>query len=148
MIHLRRKGFTLIELLLVITIISVLAAVVVPRFFGRSQEARIVAARQTIIGTFGTAMDMFEQDTGSYPSEGGLQALITDPGITNWRGPYLKSATIPLDPWGNEYMFQYPSQLTASEFLYDIISPGPDGAAGNEDDITNHDDLSDKRKQR
>ena len=62
----RPKGFTLIELLLVITIISVLAAVVVPRFFGRSQQARIVAARQTIAGTLGIAMDLFEQDTGRY----------------------------------------------------------------------------------
>ena len=53
----KRNGFTLIELLLVITIISVLAAVVVPRFFGRSQEARIVAARQTIVGTFGIWMN-------------------------------------------------------------------------------------------
>jgi len=135
------KAFTLIELLLVITIISVLAAVVVPRFFGRSQEARIVAARQTIVGTFGIAMDLFEQDTGRYPGEGALQALITNPGIKNWRGPYLKSASIPPDPWGNPYRYSYPSELTSSEFLYDIISAGPDGVYGNEDDITNHDEL-------
>jgi prepilin-type N-terminal cleavage/methylation domain-containing protein len=52
-----RRAFTLIELLLVITIISVLAAVIVPRFFGRSREARVVAARQMIVGTFGVAID-------------------------------------------------------------------------------------------
>ena len=80
------KGFTLIELLLVITIISVLAAVVVPRFFGRSQEARIVAARQSIVGTFGIAMDMFEQDTGRYPrSDEGLRALVNNPQINGPR---------------------------------------------------------------
>ncbi|MFC1676525.1 type II secretion system major pseudopilin GspG [Planctomycetota bacterium] len=141
------NGFTLIELLLVITIIGVLAAVVVPRFFGRSQEARIIAARQTIIGTFGIAMDLFEQDTGQYPTDEGLQSLITNPGVRNWRGPYLKSASVPRDPWGNEYHYQYPSQLTSSEFLYDIISPGPDGVIGNEDDITNHDELINERLQ-
>jgi len=144
--HNKSAAFTLIELLLVITIISVLAAVVVPRFFGRSQEARIVAARQTIIGTFGIAMDLFEQDAGRYPrTEEGLPALIQDPQIKNWHGPYLKSATVPLDPWGNQYKYTYPSELTNSEFLYDIVSAGPDGTYGNEDDITNHDDLSEKK---
>jgi len=132
------NAFTLIELLLVITIISVLAAVIVPRFFGRSQEARIVAARQTIIGTFGVALDLFEQDTGRYPTtEEGLQALIADPQLPSWRGPYIKSNSIPLDPWGNEYKYSY----TSSDFLYEIISAGPDGTAGTEDDITNHDEL-------
>jgi general secretion pathway protein G len=141
------RAFTLIELLLVITIISVLAAVVVPRFFGRSQEARIVATRQTIIGTFGIALDLFEQDTGHYPKiEDGLLALIQDPQIANWQGPYLKSASVPLDPWGNPYKYDYPSQLTSSEFLYDIISAGPDGAYGTSDDITNHDENLTNKK--
>jgi len=139
----KQKAFTLIELLLVITIISVLAAVVVPRFFGRSQQARIVAARQTIVGTFGIAMDLFEQDTGRYPTaEEGLPALIQNPQLPTWRGPYLKSASIPFDPWGNMYKYNYPSELTSSEFLYDIISAGQDGVYGNNDDITNHDQLA------
>ena len=142
------SGFTLIELLLVITIISVLAAVVVPRFFGRSQEARIVAARQTIIGAFGIALDLFEQDTGRYPrSDEGLRALVDNPQIANWRGPYLKSTTVPLDPWGNEYKYNYPSELTGSEFLYDIISAGEDGVFGGNDDVTNHDDPANKKQK-
>jgi general secretion pathway protein G len=139
------KGFTLIELLLVITIISVLAAVIVPRFFGRSQEARIVAAKQTIVGAFGIALDLFEQDIGRYPTtEEGLQSLIVNPQERNWRGSYLKSASVPLDPWGNPYRYTWPSQMTASETLYDIVSPGPDGAYGNEDDVTNHEDFRDR----
>jgi len=136
------KAFTLIELLLVITIISILAAVAVPRFFGRTQEARITAARQTIVGAFGIAMDLFEQDVGRYPStEEGLQVLIQNPQIRNWRGPYLKSASIPMDPWGNPYRYTYPSELTNSEYLYDIVSAGPDGTFGSNDDVTNHDEL-------
>lgn len=134
------RAFTLIELLLVITIISVLAAVIVPRFFGRSRETRIVAARQMIVGTFGIAIDLFEQDTGRYPTtEEGLGALIENPQVTNWRGPYLKSVAIPPDPWGNPYRYSHPSQTTASETLYDIVSAGPDGVSGNTDDVTNHD---------
>jgi general secretion pathway protein G len=135
------KAFTLIEMLLVITIISVLAAVVVPRFFGRSQDARIAAVRQTISGTFGIALDLFEQDTGRYPrSDEGLRALIDNPQVPNWRGPYLKTVSVPLDPWGNEYKYSFPSELTSSEYFYDIVSGGPDGSLGGEDDITNHDD--------
>lgn len=127
------------ELLLVITIISVLAAVVLPRFFGRSQDAKISAASQMIVGTFGIALDMFEQDTGRYPSsDEGLNALISNPGIRGWRGPYIQSMTMPPDPWTGEYVYDYPSNLTASETMYDIVSAGPDGSPGTEDDITNH----------
>jgi general secretion pathway protein G len=143
-----RPAFTLIELLLVITIISVLAAVIVPRFFGRSREARVVAARQMIVGTFGVAIDMFEQDTGRYPTtEEGLLVLVQDPQVNNWRGPYLKSVTVPEDPWGGPYRYAYPSELTASRTLYDIVSAGPDGAFGNEDDVTNHDTARAQREQ-
>lgn len=139
----KENAFTLIELLLVITIISVLMAVVAPRFFGRSREARIAAAKQTIVGSFGLAVALFEQDVGRYPStDEGLQILIQNPQIQNWKGPYLQSATIPLDPWGNSYRYNYPSTLTSSDFLYDIISAGPDGAFGTEDDVSNHDDFT------
>lgn len=142
-------GFTLVELLLVITIIGVLAAVAVPRFFGRSKEARITAARQTIVGTFGIALDMYEQDAGYYPNtEQGLNVLIIGSNVTNWHGPYLKSASLPLDPWNNPYRYQYPSQLVDSQSLYDIISAGADGVYGNSDDITNHDNTNESRDKR
>lgn len=138
----KRKGFTLVELLLVITIISVLAAVVVPRFFGRSQQARVTAARQTIVATLGIALDMFEQDTGRYPRvDESLNALLKNPGTTNWNGPYIKSEKIPKDPWQNDYYYAYPSEITDSQSLYDLGSKGPDGVRGNNDDITNHNSI-------
>lgn len=144
----KTKGFTLVELLLVITIIAVLASIAVPRFFGRSQEARIAAARQTIVGTFGIALDLFEQDAGHYPtSDQGIEALLSGSAINNWRGPYLKTTTLPLDPWNNPYHYQFPSQLTDAQTLYDLFSAGPDGNLGNNDDITNH-DLSHNTNER
>ena len=133
------RAFTLVELLLVITIISVLAAVVVPRFFGRSNDAKIAAARQTIIGTFGMALDLFEQDLGRYPSsDEGLMILLQNPQLPSWKGPYLQSAVVPYDPWDNPYRYVFPSELTQAETLYDIVSAGPDGQYGNEDDVSNH----------
>ncbi|HUW82200.1 MAG TPA: type II secretion system major pseudopilin GspG [Phycisphaerae bacterium] len=139
----RRTGaFTLVELLLVVTIIGVLAALVMPRFFGRSQQARIVAAKQEIVGTLGVALDLFEQDTGRYPStEEGLRVLISAPAqgtVLGWSGPYIKSASVPLDPWGQEYHYTYPSQLTNVAGLYDLVSAGPDGQLGTDDDVSNH----------
>ena len=138
-----KRAFTLVELLLVITIISVLAGVVVPRFFGKTNEARIAAARKTIVGTLGIALDLFEQDMGRYPSsDEGLQALVQNPGTGKWKGPYIQSIAIPLDPWDLAYRYTFPSQLTSSETLYDIISAGPDGVFGNEDDVSNHTTLA------
>ena len=137
-----RAAFTLVELLLVVSIIAVLAALVVPRFVGRSQQARITASKQEIVGSIGVALDLFEQDMGRYPtSEEGLRVLITAPSqgdAASWRGPYLKSASVPTDPWGQEYQFVYPSQLTQMPTLYDLVSAGPDGQFGGEGDITNH----------
>ena len=45
------RGFTLIELLLVLVILATLAAVVVPKFTRRSQQARVTASRY--LGTEG-----------------------------------------------------------------------------------------------
>ena len=139
----REKAFTLIELLLVVAIIGILASVAVPRFFGRSQEARITAARQEIVGTLGLALDLYEQDMGHYPNQQeGLESLIEPPNSEdNWRGPYLKSRTVPLDSWGTPYEYVFPGQLNRSAIAntYDLISAGPDRALGTEDDITNYD---------
>jgi len=131
----RNTGFTLIELLLVMVILVVLAAVVVPKFTGRTEQARQTAAK-TDITVIDAAIDQFEIDTGRYPtSEEGLAALIAAPtGVTNWRGPYLKRASIPTDPWGNPYVYKYPG--THNPNGADLSSTGPDGREGN-DDIVN-----------
>src|SRR5687768_2274383 len=81
-----RRAFTLIELLLVLVILAVLAAVVVPKFTGRTEDARIAAAKAEI-GGLRTALGTFEVDTGRYPTtDEGLRALIERPGeLIGWK---------------------------------------------------------------
>ncbi|HEV7299344.1 MAG TPA: type II secretion system major pseudopilin GspG [Tepidisphaeraceae bacterium] len=132
----RRSGFTLIELLLVLVILAVLAALVVPKFTNRSQQARETAVK-TDISNMQTSLNAFEIDTGRFPSsEEGLGALLQQPAsVQGWRGPYLERG-LPKDPWGNPYGYRYPGQKNTSGF--DLYSLGVDGREGN-DDIGNWD---------
>ncbi|MBI4323999.1 MAG: type II secretion system major pseudopilin GspG [Chloroflexi bacterium] len=131
-----RSAFTLVELLLVLVILGTLAAIVVPKFSGRTEQARVTAT-QAQIANFGVALDSFEVDNGYYPKgKNGLQDLVVQPRdtTTSWRGPYVKGE-IPKDPWGNDYIYECPGKH--NEKAYDLMSAGPDGRVGGDDDITN-----------
>jgi general secretion pathway protein G len=130
----RAGGFTLIELLLVLVILGILAAIVIPKFAGRTEQARLTAAK-TQISSFCTALDAFEVDNGYYPKgQNGLNDLVEQPrDAQNWHGPYLQD--IPKDPWGNDYIYTCPGRHNSSS--YDIMSMGPDKRQGGDDDITN-----------
>jgi general secretion pathway protein G len=133
----RSQGFTLIELLLVVVIIGILAAIVVPKLTGRSEDARISAAKGDL-AAFRTALNAYEVDNGKFPQGGqGLAALVarpsTPPEPKNWKGPYIDRTEIPNDPWGNEYQYLCPGSRNPTGF--DLFSAGPDGQPGTEDDI-------------
>lgn len=135
----KNTGFTMIEVMLVVIIIAVLAAMVVPNLSGRSEQARISAASADIEANLTAALDLYEIDSGRYPTtEQGLKALLVKPTATpapnNWNGPYLKKKKIPQDPWGNDYIYAAPG--THNDDSFDLSSVGPDGIASG-DDITN-----------
>ena len=88
------RAFTLVEMLLVVTIIGILAALVIPKIVGRSEQARATAAHADL-SSIKTALDAFEVDNGFYPKS--IQDLVTPPGnAKNWHGPYLDK--VPQDP--------------------------------------------------
>ena len=136
-----QKAFTLIELMLVVMIIATLAALVVPKFTGRAEQAKAAAARTDIMVNIPTALDLYELDNGFYPStEQGLEALRVQPSTSpvpaKWSGPYIKKK--PLDPWGALYHYSAPG--THNPNSYDLYSFGKDGAEGGKDDINNWED--------
>ncbi len=125
----RHAGFTLIEIMVVVVIMGVLAALLVPRLMGRTDDARILAAKQDI-ATLMQALKLYRLDNQRYPTtEQGLQALIArptnGPQPANWKtGGYIDRLN--KDPWGNPY--QYASPGTRNEV--DIFSFGADGQSG------------------
>ncbi len=123
-----RKGFTLIELLVVMVIIGLLAALVGPKLFPKLGKGKQSAAKAQI-ELLGQALDQFRLDTGRYPTTSeGLDALLQDPGVDGWDGPYLRKNHIPKDPWGRPYEYQSPG----SHGDYDLLSYGADGSPGGD----------------
>lgn len=133
------KGLTLIEVMMVVIILGVLVALVVPRFAGRTEQARRAAAEADIKANLATALEMYLLDNGFYPTtEQGLAALVRPPTIppipTSWQGSYLKNAKSK-DPWGHPYAYVCPGQQNSDG--YDLYSVGPDGQEGGGDDVQN-----------
>ena len=132
-------GFSLVEILLVVIIIGTLSAMVIPRLTGRSDQARIAAAKADVEVNIATALKLYELDNGFFPTtEQGLAALLkkptTDPIPQNWNGPYLENR--PKDPWGRPY--QYESPGTHRPHDYDLYSLGRNAKEEfTDDDIVN-----------
>lgn len=76
------------------------------------------------------ALDAFEVDCGRFPTtEEGLSALLKNPGILAWHGPYCDSSFALADEWGTPLRYQQDNTgLT-------LRSAGPDKVFQTTDDI-------------
>ncbi len=134
----KRRAFTLIEFIVVITIIGILAALIVPRFFGRIGSAKQAVAKQAV-AVLETKVLEFQADCGRLPTGGeGLRALLRAPSDVgdHWKGPYVKEKDI-TDPWGVEYTYRCPGRRNADFDIFTYGSDRQEGGEGENEDIGN-----------
>ncbi len=133
----RQRGFTLVEIMVVVAILGILAALIVPKIIGRSDDARIVAAKQDV-ATLVAALKLYRLDNQRYPTtDQGLKALTEKPTVdpipNNWKaGGYLDK--LPKDPWGNTYQYLQPG-LHGELDIFSFGADGQPGGTGNDADI-------------
>lgn len=140
--HRCRRGFTLVEVLVVMAILVLLAGLVATRVLGTKKRADINAT-QTQISALKGALERYAFDMNDFPTtEQGLIALIEEPdaaeegesGAGRWDGPYLNSEDLPVDPWKNQYQYEYPPTHGKGKNP-EIWSYGPDEQDDTDDDI-------------
>lgn len=135
------SGFTLIEIMVVVVILGILAAMVAPKILSRPDQAKVTVARSDI-ETISQALELFRLDNGFYPTlDQGLEALVempsSPPEAKNWNPEgYLKK--VPVDPWGNAYMYLFPGNHGKYD-LYSLGANGREGGEGTDADIGNWD---------
>jgi len=129
-------GFTLIEMLVVITIIGLIVGLVGPRVLNYLSESKTKTAKIQIEG-LSAALDLYYLDNGRYPpTNEGLTALVQRPAsASGWNGPYLKTASVPLDPWGHPYLYMTPGDHAPYE-IESYGSAGPEVGQGAKTMIT------------
>lgn len=121
-----RAGFTLIELLIVLVILGLLLSLVAPTMFSKvgSSQRKTAKAQMQMLAT---SLDTYRLDLGGYPASLSELRRSSAPG---WDGPYLPR-DVPLDPWGNPYVYQPPAGDGSG---YTLRSYGKDGRPGGEGD--------------
>ncbi len=147
-------GFTLVEVIIAVAIVAIIAGAVTPMAFRELVRAREDATRLELAGVQRGLLDFYE-DTGRFPTESeGLAALLGDPGVSGWAGPYLGGGTgTPLteattDAWENAYFYDVaPTTTPAGAADVVVASAGVDqqvtcGAVGGSWDVSGStDDL-------
>ncbi|MCB1183218.1 type II secretion system protein GspG [bacterium] len=106
-----REGFTLLEIVIAVAIVAVMAGALAPLVFRQLEKAREDATRAELDAIRAALLD-FYTDTGRLPTEGeGLAALVADPGVAGWEGPYLGDGTpdqataVAEDAWHASYLY-------------------------------------------
>ncbi len=132
----RLPGFTLIELMVVIVILGLLATIIMPKILDRPEQARRLKAKVQI-RNFQSALALFKTDTGRFPTTSqSLEALINDPGLRGWKqGGYIEGGKVPLDPWGNPYLYLCPGVHGEDYEIESYGKDGEDGGTGDDADI-------------
>lgn len=129
-------GFTLVEMLVVITIIGLIVGLVGPRVLNYLAQAKVKTARIQI-ESLSAALDLYYLDNGRYPQTNeGLEALVRKPSAAvAWNGPYLRTDSVPLDPWSHPYLYKAPGDHAPFE-IESYGASGPEAGQGGKTMIT------------
>ena len=133
-----RRGFTLLEIMIALAILALLVGLAVTNLDTVFGNAQATTAKLFVTESVKLPLSSYRIAMGDYPSTAeGLQALITAPSskAESWHGPYFSDPKIPVDPWGEPYVYKYPGVHNPKG--YDIYSKGPDKQDGTADDIGN-----------
>ena len=135
-----KPGFTLIELMAVIVIMGILVTIVAVNVSPFLQRANIEKSRADI-SQITKALELYKFNELSYPStDQGIEALIVPP--SDLKRPFLYPLdgyinSVPIDPWGNEYLYLQPGQKSKKYDLYTLGADGIEGGIGENGDIGN-----------
>jgi general secretion pathway protein G len=115
----REKGFTLVELLIVISLISILAAMGLVQY-RNSVVATKEATLKTDLFRMRDAIDQYYADKGKYPSS--LDSLVTDGYLRKLpEDPLTKSS----DTWTTVPAEPDPNNPSAEAGVYNVKSGAP-----------------------
>tara|TARA_B100001113_G_scaffold327795_1_gene301584 strand:+ start:290 stop:724 length:435 start_codon:yes stop_codon:yes gene_type:complete len=134
------KGFTLVELMAVLVILGILATIVIVNVNPVFQRANFEKIRADMSNT-NKALELYRFNELTYPSTSqGLEALVRP--HPELKKPFLFPedgyiSSIPLDPWGREYIYEYPSRKDSKYDLYTLGADGIEGGSGEDADIGN-----------
>ena len=134
------KGFTLVELMAVLVILGILATIVIVNVNPVFQRANFEKIRADMANT-NKALELYRFNELTYPSTSqGLEALVRP--HPELKKPFLYPengyiSSIPLDPWGREYIYEYPSRKDSKYDLYTLGADGIEGGSGEDADIGN-----------
>ncbi|MCM8805169.1 MAG: type II secretion system protein GspG [Candidatus Omnitrophica bacterium] len=143
----KKSGFTLIEILVVLTIISMVAAISLPALKKARNKAAILRTKG-MISSLEAALFMYQTDMGDFPNSSGsskilVEALMGPIEDENWKGPYMRFKQNDIDQennivdtWRNPIHYFYP-QSEKNNVPFIIVSSGPDRKFDTNDDIGN-----------
>ena len=121
-----------VAIILTALCLAAIAIKVIKKNRGCSRIAMVPVTR-TSLEALATALQLYCADCGEYPKvEQGLRALLRNPGMTNWAGPYIMGRDEPLDTWGSPFGY-----LTTYDSIT-LLSAGADHRFGTPDDIVRH----------
>ena len=124
----------------VLVILGILATIVIVNVNPVFQRANFEKIRADMANT-NKALELYRFNELTYPSTSqGLEALVRP--HPELKKPFLFPedgyiSSIPLDPWGREYIYEYPSRKDSKYDLYTLGADGIEGGSGEDADIGN-----------